>query len=287
VTFSIAAFDPATGDLGIAVASKFLAVGAVVPWAQAGIGAVATQAAANTGYDPHGLELLSSGLDPTQAIDRLRAEDDAAAEASARQVGIVDGAGRAATFTGPDCQSWAGGRVGAGYACQGNILAGEQVVVALAETFEQAQGELSERLVEALAAGQAAGGDRRGQQSAALLVVRAGGGYGGRNDRYIDARVDDHRQPIDELRRMLQLWRLYFQTPDPRELIELTAELSAEVQTMLARAGVYRGQPSGVWDAASVSALRRWAGVENLEERLVAEGIDPIVLRMLREQHGR
>lgn len=286
MTFSIAACDPATGDLGIAVASKFLAVGAVVPWAQAGVGAVATQAAANTIYGSRGLELLRAGLDPAQTIERLRADDAAPGEISARQIGVVDAAGRATSFTGPDCQAWAGGRVGAGYACQGNILAGSEVVAALAETFERARGELPERLLEALAAGQAAGGDRRGQQSAALLVVRDKGGYGGRNDRWIDARVDDHRQPIDELRRLLELWRIYLSTPDPRTLIELTADLSLEIQSLLGRAGVYVGAPSGVWDAASASALRRWAGVENLEERLAPGRIDPIVLRMLREQHG-
>jgi uncharacterized Ntn-hydrolase superfamily protein len=286
VTFSIVACDPLTGDLGIAVASKFLAVGAVVPWARAGIGAVATQAYANTEYGPRGLELLASGLDAVQASERLRTDDDPAGVLM-RQVGIVDAHGRAATYSGPDCQPWAGGRSGAGYACQGNILSGAAVVDTLAETFERTAGDLAERLVQALAAGQAAGGDRRGQQSAALLVVRAGAGYGGRNDRYIDARVDDHRHPIDELRRILRLWRVYFETPNPRDLIQLTPDLAAEVQTLLGRAGAYHGQPSGVWDRPSVTALRTWAGIENLEERLRDGGIDPIVLRLLREQHAQ
>jgi uncharacterized Ntn-hydrolase superfamily protein len=285
VTFSIVARDRASGDLGIAVASKFLGVGAVVPWARAGIGAIATQSFANTRYGPRGLELLEGGLDAQQAMAHLLAED-VEAEVPMRQVGIVDGGGHPATFSGPQCHVWAGGRTGAGFACQGNILAGPGVVDAMADGFERSTaGELAERLLDALAAGQAAGGDRRGRQSAALLVVRDHAGYGGRNDRYIDARVDDHRQPIDELRRLLQLWRVYFQTPNPSEMLELTPDVIGEVQTLLRRAGNLNGQPSGEWDAATAKALRTWAGVENLEERLRDGGIDPIVLRLLRERH--
>jgi len=281
VTFSIVGCDRATGDLGIAVASKFLAVGAVVPWAEAGVGAVATQAHANTSYGPHALTLLRAGLDAARTLERLQANDDDPAAVSMRQVGIVDAHGRGASFSGPECQRWAGGRTGDGLAGQGNILSGPAVVDASAETFLQATGDLADRLVAALAAGQEAGGDRRGQQSAALLVVRTGGGYGGRNDRYIDIRVDDHRHPVDELRRLLRLWRVYFETPNPRDLIPLTAELIREVQRLLGR------QPSGIWDQSTAIALRTWAGIENLEERLCTGGIDPIVLRMLREQHAR
>jgi uncharacterized Ntn-hydrolase superfamily protein len=280
VTFSIVAFDHATGDLGIAVASKFLAVGAVVPWALSGVGAVATQSYANTSYGPRGLDLLKGGLDPAQAIEHLLA-DDVDSDVPMRQLGIVDATGRSASFTGPGCHPWAGGRAGAAYAAQGNILVGASVVDAMVEHFEASTGELAERLVDALAAGQAAGGDSRGQQSAALMVVRDRAGYGGWNDRYIDARVDDHRQPIDELRRVLQLWRVYFQTPNPRDLIELTPEVVGEIQTLLGR------EPSGTWDQGTRKALRTWAGVENLEERLTETGIDPIVLRMLREQPPR
>ncbi len=280
MTFSIVAFDHATGDLGIAVASKFLAVGAVVPWARAGVGAVATQSYANTSYGPRGLEFLKSGFDPAQTIERLKV-DDVASDVPMRQVGIVDATGRAATYSGPNCHAWAGGRAGNGFAAQGNILVGAATVDAMVESFERSSHELAERLLEALAAGQAAGGDRRGRQSAALLVVRERGGYGGWNDRYIDIRVDDHRQPIDELRRLLQLWRIYFQTPNPRDLLSLTPELIVEVQALL------RMPSSGTWDEATRKALRTWAGVENLEERLHEQGLDPTVLSMLRERPPR
>jgi uncharacterized Ntn-hydrolase superfamily protein len=209
VTFSIVAYDPSNGDLGIAVASRFLAVGAVVPWARAGVGAVATQASANTRWGTRGLDLLKEGRDPRQVIQRLSDEDFPAYQ-SKRQVGIVDARGRAASFSGRECTEWAGGKAGPCFACLGNILAGPEVVDALASGFQTATGELAERLLAALAYGQAAGGDRRGQQSAALLVVRADAGYAGGNDRYIDIRVDDHPQPIDELRRLLDLWRIAF-----------------------------------------------------------------------------
>jgi uncharacterized Ntn-hydrolase superfamily protein len=209
VTFSIVAYDPTNGDLGIAVASKFLAVGAVVPWARAGVGAVATQAAANTRWGPRGLDLLKEGRDLRQVIQRL-SDEDSPASLSKRQVGIVDARGRAASFTGRECGEWAGGKAGQHFACQGNILAGPEVVDALATGFQAATGELAERLLAALADGQAAGGDRRGQQSAALFVVRADAGYRGGNDRYIDIRVDDHAQPVDELQRLLGLWRSTF-----------------------------------------------------------------------------
>jgi uncharacterized Ntn-hydrolase superfamily protein len=201
-TFSIVAFDPKTGDLGVAVASRVLAVGAVVPYAQAGVGAIATQAFANTTYGPKGLALLRKGLTPEQVLKRLLAEDK---DREQRQVGIVDAKGRAAAFTGKKCLPWAGHLVGKGYTVQGNILAGEQVVKAMAQAFENTKGELAERLMAALEAGESAGGDARGKQSAALLVVRKGGGYGGFDDRYIDLRVDDHPEPVKELRRLLTM----------------------------------------------------------------------------------
>jgi len=202
-TFSIVARDPATGDLGIAVQSKFFAVGAVVPWARAGVGAVATQSFANTTFGPRGLELLARGLAPATVLDSLLAPD---ADRDQRQIGIVDASGRAAAATGPKCQVWAGHRSGPDYAVQGNILAGEPVVLAMEKAFREAQGHLGGRLLAALDAGQAAGGDSRGQQSAALLIVRAQGGYGGFNDRYCDLRVDDHATPITELRRLYAMW---------------------------------------------------------------------------------
>jgi uncharacterized Ntn-hydrolase superfamily protein len=201
-TFSIVGFDPETGDLGVAVASKFLAVGSVVPWAEAGVGAIATQAYANVTYGPEGLDLMDSGKDANQALDLLLKGDEDRQE---RQVGIVDAAGRSATFTGKDCNAWAGGKAGKFYACQGNILVGEETVEAMADAFQQAEGELAERLLAALRAGEEAGGDSRGKQSAAILVVREGGGYLGLNDRYVDLRVDDHTDPVGKLARLLDL----------------------------------------------------------------------------------
>lgn len=201
-TFSIVGFDPDTGDLGVAVQSKFFAVGAVVPWARAGVGAVATQSLANTTYGPRGLDLLAAGSSPDEVVATLTGDDTERAD---RQVGIVDAAGRAASFTGDACLAWAGGRTGEHYAAQGNILAGPEVVDAMSTEFEASAGDLATRLVAALAAGQAAGGDARGRQSAAVLVVREAEGYGGYNDRYVDLRVDDHPTPIRELQRLLAL----------------------------------------------------------------------------------
>lgn len=202
-TFSIVAADPETGEVGIAVASKFFAVGSVVPWARAGVGAVATQSYANTTFGPRGLELLERGLEPGEALDvMLRADDDR----TRRQAGIVSAAGKSATFSGEGCIDWAGGRSGPGYAVQGNILTGEKVVAEMEKAFLESEDKsLSERLYRALVAGDAAGGDSRGRQSAALLVVREGGGYGGFNDRAVDIRVDDHEQPIRELGRLLEM----------------------------------------------------------------------------------
>lgn len=202
-TFSIAAADTATGTWGVAVASKFFAVGAVVPWAAAGAGAIATQAFANTTYGPRALARLAEGASAADVLQELIASDTLA---SRRQVGLVDRAGQAAQYTGTECQPWAGGIVGPGYAVQGNILAGPEVVAAMARAFEAAGGHLGERLLAALNAGEAAGGDSRGRQSAALLLVRAGAGYGGHNDRYCDLRVDDHPDPFAELTRLFHLW---------------------------------------------------------------------------------
>jgi uncharacterized Ntn-hydrolase superfamily protein len=209
-TFSIVARDPATGELGVAVQSRFIAVGAVVPWARAGVGAVATQSYANPTYGPRGLDRLAKGEDPGAALDAMLAEDK---DRDVRQAGMIDAAGRVATRTGSKCHGWAGGRTGPGYAVQGNLLAGEEVVTAMAKAFEVSRGELADRLIAALQAGQEAGGDLRGKQSAALLVVREGWGYGGLNDRYRDLRVDDHPDPIPELKRIHELHRGIFKTP--------------------------------------------------------------------------
>ena len=201
-TFSIVAHDAENGDLGVAVQSKFFAVGAVVPWAKAGVGAIATQSWANTTFGPNGLALLQEGLTAQETLDRLIEADDGRGK---RQVGIVDAKGNVANYTGAECVEWAGAVKGENYTAQGNILAGEQVVQAMAEAFEKTEGELAEKLMAALVAAQEKGGDRRGQQSAAILVVRENGGYSGFNDRYIDLRVDDHERPIEELQRLLKI----------------------------------------------------------------------------------
>ncbi len=283
-TFSIVAYDPKTKELGVAVESKFLSVGAVVPWAQAGIGAIATQSWANTSYGPRGLRMLKQGLTPTQIGAKLVAADKNAAQ---RQFGIVDARGRAFTFTGKGCNAWAGGVIGKHFAAQGNILAGASVVDALARVYESTRGTLAERLVAALAAGQAAGGDRRGQESAALLVVRAKGGYGGFNDRYIDLRVDDHSTPIDELKRLLDLHHLYLGKTDPKDILSIDASIARELQSMMQQRGYYAGALNGNWDEATQKAFREFAGVENVEDRLL-EGarIDRVVLGFLRTRFG-
>ena len=207
-TYSIVACDLVEGQGGVAVQSKFLGVGAVVPWAEPHVGAVATQAFANPRYGPDGLALLRGGLSAEDAVERLTSADDGSAE---RQLGIVDGEGRSATFTGAECNEWAGGRAGSGFAAQGNILVSEATVDALAETFEASTGTLAARLLDCLDAAQAAGGDSRGQQSAALLVVQRDGGYAELSDSLVDLRIDDHERPLEELRRLYDLHREVFQ----------------------------------------------------------------------------
>jgi uncharacterized Ntn-hydrolase superfamily protein len=306
VTYSIVARDATTGDLGVAVQSRFLAVGAVVPWARAGVGAVATQAYGHPGYGRDGLELLAAGSGPDATLERLLRDDPLREE---RQAGIVDWRGRAASFTGSACYGWAGGRTGSGFAAQGNILAGSAVVDGLAETFAAGNRPFPELLVACLAAAEAAGGDRRGRQSAALLVVREGGGYGGYTDRWIDLRVDDHATPIDELARLLDMHRLYFDRPRAEDLLPIDEALADELRHLLTRLGSLpagvrgfepvetaavsgsgrpmvgepRAGPPG-WDDLWQRALLAWMEVQNLEERMVAMGwIDPRVLSALRE----
>ncbi len=272
MTFSIVARDPQTGELGIAVQSKFLAVGAVVPWAKAGVGAIATQAWANTSYGPRGLELLASGLPATGVLAQLIEEDE----------GVK---GEAATYTGEQCFPWAGGREGEHYTCQGNILVGEDTVLAMARTFEQTTGLLCDRLVAALAAGQAAGGDSRGQQSAALLVVREGGGYSGFNDRFIDLRVDDHFQPITELQRILQLHKLFLFRPDPKDILTIDHTLASELQELLTATGDYQGSISGIYDEVTREAFRKFSSRENLEERWFEDArVDRVVLEFMHKK---
>ena len=284
MTFSIVARDPEAGELGIAVQSKFLAVGAVVPWARAGVGAIATQSWANTAYGPRGLELLAAGLSTGEVLTRLTAEDP---EPAQRQVGIVAVSGPPATYTGEGCYPWAGGRVGEHYACQGNILVGEETVRSMAQTFEQSEGLLCDRLLSALLAGQHAGGDSRGQQSAALLVVREKGGYGGFNDRFIDLRVDDHPHPIEELRRILQLHKLYLFPPDPHDILPIDEPVARELQELLTSSGDYKGAISGTYDDATRNAFRQFNGRENLEEHWFEDArVDRVVLDFMRERIG-
>ena len=267
-TYSIAACDLAARQWGVAVQSKFLAVGSVVPWAEPEVGAIATQAYANPSYGPNGLALLREGLSASEVVERLTSEDE---DRDQRQLGVVDAHGGSTSWTGPSCNDWAGHRTGEGYAAQGNILVGEETVAALGTTFEaNAQLPLTQRLIECLAAAQAAGGDRRGQQSASLLVVQKEGGYAGLSDVLVDLRVDDHERPIQELQRIYGLhFRLFGQSP--REgWLPLEGELRTEVDERLARLGY--------------DSLDAWAGVENLEERVDGEdAIDPIVLDALRE----
>jgi uncharacterized Ntn-hydrolase superfamily protein len=309
MTFSIVARDSETGDLGVAVQSKFLAVGAVVPWARAEVGAIATQAFANVGYGPAGLAALTSGATASEALESLLGADELRAE---RQVGIVDASGRAASHTGSHCFRWAGGRVGESYAAQGNILAGAAVVDVLAERFTAGGLPFAELLVACLADADSAGGDRRGRQSAALLVVRTGGGYGGGNDRWIDLRIEDHPDPIGELGRVLALQRLYFDRPAVGDLVPLDSTLAMELRTRLTSLGAGPGgslgatyqtmsgeTPEGVprpaigtirdlpegWTVEWQRALVDWMSVENLEERTAAAGwVDPSVVAFIRNR---
>jgi uncharacterized Ntn-hydrolase superfamily protein len=274
-TYSLVACDLDTREWGIAVQSKFLAVGAVVPWAEPEVGAVATQALANVAYGPRGLALLREGSSADEVVSRLTEEDDGRAD---RQLGVVDGAGRAASYTGSSCLHWAGGRTGEGYAAQGNILVSEETVTALAETFEETAGKpLAGRLLSALAAAQAAGGDSRGQQSASLLVVKKDGGYGGTSDVMVDLRVDDHPTPIEELARLYEMHDLLFgKTPD-EEWLPVDDELASELRERLARLGYD--------DSDLEAAFNAWVGTENLEDRVKGlERIDPVVLAELRKR---
>ena len=271
-TFSIAACDLEAEQWGVATQSKFLAVGSVVPWAEPQVGAIATQAYANPRYGPDGLALLREGLSAEDVVERLTAADEGREH---RQLGVVDAQGRGATFTGAECMDWAGGIAGSRFAAQGNILVGEETVAALATTFTATSGRpLAERLLECLAAAQAAGGDRRGQQSAALLVVERDGGYAGLSDTLVDLRVDDHETPVAELARLYRTHDLLF--GKTREWVDVDDELRAELQDRLARLG-YTGDLE--------DAFAAWTGTENLEERVDGvERVDAVVLEELRRR---
>jgi uncharacterized Ntn-hydrolase superfamily protein len=266
-TYSICACDLDAGQWGVATQSKFLAVGSVVPWAAPHVGAIATQSYANPRYGPAGLALLRDGVAAEEVVERLTSADT---DRDKRQLGVVDGDGRSATFTGPACHDWAGGRTGPGYAAQGNILVSGETVEALALAFEGSSGHpLAARLLDCLDAAQIAGGDKRGQQSAALLVVESDGGYAGLSDVLVDLRVDDHVQPIPELRRLYGLHETLFGRTPQAEWIQVDETLRAEIAERLAALGH--------------ANLADWAGVANLEERIDGEDrIDPVVLETLR-----
>ena len=267
-TYSICACDLATGQWGVATQSKFLAVGSVVPWAAPHVGAIATQAYANPRYGPDGLELLREGLSAEEVVERLTAADGDRAQ---RQLGVVDGAGRGATFTGAECLDWAGGRAGDGYAAQGNILVSGDTVDAMVNEFEATAAQpLAERLIDCLAAAQAAGGDRRGQQSAALLVVERDGGYARLSDTLVDLRADEHERPVEELRRLYRLHQALFGKTPREEWLPVDEALRIEIGERLANLGH--------------ATLDDWGAVENLEERIDGtDSIDPVVLEALRD----
>ena len=270
LTFSIVARDIDNGDFGVAVQSKFPAVGAVVPWAKANVGAVATQAFSNVTYGPRALEMVEGGLASSQVLERLLAEDD---QRQVRQVAILDSKGTVAVHTGTECMSWAGHVTGNGYSCQGNILAGREVVESMAHAYESTKGDLIDRLFAALTAGQKAGGDRRGQQSAALLVVREKGGYEGFTDRYVDLRVDESLHPIEELKRIFKVYDMtMLSREDPRRLIAISGPVSRAIQADLKTLGFYRGAITGVYDARTKKALSSFVNVNNFENRMHQDG---------------
>jgi uncharacterized Ntn-hydrolase superfamily protein len=273
-TYSIAACDLEAGQWGVVTQSKFLAVGSVVPWAEPGVGAIATQAYANPRYGPEGLALLRSGSSAEEVVAALTEADDGRDH---RQLGVVDSRGGSASFTGSECFEWAGGLTGPCFAAQGNILVGDETVAALATTFTASEGRpLADRLLECLAAAQAAGGDRRGQQSAALLVVERAGGYAGLSDLLVDLRVDDHEQPVTELARLYRMHDLLFGKTPREQWIDLDGGLRAELQERLGRLG---------YEGPLEQAFPAWAGTENLEERVDGvDRIDPVVLEELRKR---
>ncbi|MGI0131574.1 MAG: DUF1028 domain-containing protein [Thermoplasmata archaeon] len=282
-TFSIVAADLDRGEWGVAVQSKFLAVGSVVPWARAKVGAIATQAYANVRFGPEGLELLAQGVSAPEVVRRLTSADPRSA---LRQIGVVDARGNAASFTGPECSEWAGHVTGSGFACQGNILFGPSVVAAMARAYETTPGDLPERLLAALSAGQREGGDRRGMQSAAMLIVRERGGYDEGSDRWVDVRVDDHPSPIEELRRVFRLYDLtMLSREDPATLVSVGPEVARTLQHELGLLGFYSGRVTGAWDDASRAAFAKFLSENNFENKQREDGrIWPSILEFLGER---
>ena len=286
-TYSIIAHCADEEAWGVAVASKFPAVGAVVPWARAGVGAVATQSYAKFGFGRDGLALMSEGLSAAAALNRLLDGDEGR---ETRQVALVDAQGEVAAYTGDECNEWAGHKTGAGFSVQGNLLAGEAVLEAMAAGFMRADGELGDRLAAALRAGENAGGDKRGKQSAALLVARPNGGYGGDNDRYLDLRVDDAEEPVADLIALVKLHHLYFQPPRAEDEIWIDEDIARELQAILIKQGYMTGEINGVWDEVCLQVFRMLIGNENLEMRWTPEknrhSIDRVALEYLRQRFG-
>ncbi len=284
-TFSIVACDLEAHAWGVAVASKFPAVGSVVPWAKASAGAVATQMYANTSFGPKGLAMMEEGLSAQETLERLLAEDP---DREMRQVGLVDAMGGAVSYSGKSCYDWAGGISGVGFAAQGNILAGPEVVQAMAEAYENAKGPLYRKLHAALFAGDRAGGDRRGRQSAGIIVVRPGFGYLGFNDRWIDYRVDDHTDPVFRLGELLDLNELYFGVSPEEDKIPLEGQVLVELQQILHLLGYYQGEATGLLNEPTQRALRIFIGNENFEERVNFERkvIDKPVFNFLVRRFG-
>lgn len=274
MTFSIVACDLEEQAWGVAVASKFPAVGAVVPWAQAEVGAVATQSFANTSFGPRGLAMMATGLSAEETRGRLLEDDP---DKELRQAGFVDAKGGSATFTGSGCFNWAGGVSGNGYAIQGNILKSERVVSAMEKAFLKTKGSLPERLYTALKAGDRAGGDKRGRQSAAIYVVKPRGGYGGHTDRWIDYRVDDHEDPVKRLGELLELHELYFGKSPEADRVAIKTKVERQITSILVEEGYLKNRGS------FKNAFNEFIGNENFEERADPEAkwIDKPVLKYL------
>ncbi len=278
-TFSIVARDPETGEIGIAVQSKFLAVGSAVPWAKANVGGIATQAMANLEFGTVGLDLLEKGYTAQKVLESLKARDNHIED---RQFGIVDSKGGAVTFTGKNCFDYAGGIAQENLACQGNILVSAETIEAMVKTYRLTQGTLANRLVKALDAGQNAGGDRRGRQSAALLIVKQGGSYGGYNDRYMDLRVDDDPQPIKKLMKLVKLHEIYFNKTREEDKVVVDSKGADQIQKALKKCGYYKGPFTQEFDTETIKAYNDFCGWENFEER-INEGniVDKNVLKFL------
>ncbi|MBO36204.1 MAG: fimbrial assembly protein FimA [Anaerolineaceae bacterium] len=284
-TFSIVASDPKDNSYGVAVASKFLAVGSIVSWAKSEVGAIATQAHAKIAFGPDGLQMLEGGRSASEVLSALIFDDPGA---ETRQLAIVDAHGGVAAHTGIKCHEWAGHLIGDHFSCQGNILVGSETLEAMETSFVSTEGELSDRLIAALEAGDAAGGDSRGKQSAAILVVKPGGGYGGDTDRYLDLRVDDHQDPVSKLSRLVEMHHLFFGSTVASDLVTIDEQIATELQLLLKRQGYDVVDVIGVWNEASKQAFWSFVGKENLEERWNIEGdtdsIDVVALQYLKQK---